>query len=72
MTLLAWGLQLNFKIIIPLILSIFLSACGVKTAPSAPKGTALPSIPEGYKFKLPKSDTTKEDKEKDDLEQKDN
>ncbi|MCO4755605.1 MAG: hypothetical protein KC478_14080 [Bacteriovoracaceae bacterium] len=62
---------MNSKNTLVFALLIFLSSCGVKTSPSAPKNTALPSIPEGYMFKFKKAQTIQEDEEKDDLEQKD-
>tara|TARA_Y100000780_G_scaffold232588_1_gene267799 strand:- start:55232 stop:55423 length:192 start_codon:yes stop_codon:yes gene_type:complete len=63
---------LNFKLFIIFTLSIFTVACGVKTAPSAPKNTALPSIPQSYEFKLDHDQTKESPEENDDLEQKDN
>ncbi|MBG60186.1 MAG: hypothetical protein CME67_06300 [Halobacteriovoraceae bacterium] len=61
---------MNSKIIlVSLILS---SACGVKTAPSAPANTALPSIPQSYEFKLDKQYINDSEENNDDLEQKKN
>lgn len=54
-------LQLNFKIYLTLFFLCI--GCGLKTKPKAPKGTALPSIVDQYKFKADQS-KKKEEKKK--------
>lgn len=43
---------MNFKLLIISISLLTLSACGVKSGPKPPSGTAIPSIVETYKKKM--------------------